>query len=120
MELSHPTPFSKMGILDVTPKHHDLGIAGAKLVLPGSPEKSVLLERIARRGKDQMPPLASNEIDQQAVVLIRKWDRRAQYRSASLGSQKTRRDDPFFQKSKAVLDGQSHEGCRHGTLENQA
>jgi hypothetical protein len=73
MELSHPTPFSKMGILDVPPKHHDLGIAGAKLVLPGSPEKSVLLERIARRGKDQMPPLSSNEIDQQAVVLIRKW-----------------------------------------------
>jgi uncharacterized repeat protein (TIGR03806 family) len=73
MELSHPTPFSKMGILDVPPKHHDLGIAGAKLVLPGSPEKSVLLERIARRGKDQMPPLASNEIDHQAVGLIRKW-----------------------------------------------
>ena len=73
MELSHPTPFSKMGILDVLPKHHDLGIAGAKLVLPGSPEKSVLLERIARRGKDQMPPLASNEIDHQAVGLIRKW-----------------------------------------------
>jgi hypothetical protein len=32
-----------------------------------------LLERIARRGKDQMPPLASNEIDHQAVGLIRKW-----------------------------------------------
>ena len=73
MELSHPTAWAKMGILDAAPRHHDLGIAGAKLVAPGSPEKSLLLERISRRGKDQMPPLASSVVDQQAVALIRKW-----------------------------------------------
>lgn len=73
MELSHPTAWSKMGILDAAPKHHDLGIADAKLVAPGRPEKSILWQRISRRGKDQMPPLASNEIDQQAVALIRQW-----------------------------------------------
>ena len=73
MELSHPTEWSKMGILDATPKHHDLGIAGAKLVYPGDPDKSLLLRRISIRGKDQMPPVASNEIDQRAVGLVRQW-----------------------------------------------
>ncbi|MFM7929290.1 MAG: hypothetical protein ACKO9Q_16410, partial [Pirellula sp.] len=73
MELSHPTEWSKMGILDATPKHHDLGIAGAKLVYPGDPDKSLLLRRISIRGKDQMPPVASNEVDQRAVGLVRQW-----------------------------------------------
>ncbi|MFN9348569.1 MAG: hypothetical protein ACK6DQ_18425, partial [Planctomycetota bacterium] len=73
MELSHPTEWSKMGILDATPKHHDLGIAGAKLVYPGDPDKSLLLRRISIRGKDQMPPVASNEVDDKAVALIRQW-----------------------------------------------
>ena len=73
MELSHPTEWSKMGILDASPKHHDLGIAGAKLVYPGNPEKSLLLKRISIRGKDQMPPVASNEVDLRAVSLIRQW-----------------------------------------------
>lgn len=73
MELSHPTPFSKMGILEATPKHHDLGIAGGKLVYPGDPDNSVLLRRISIRGKDQMPPVASNEIDQRAVAIVRQW-----------------------------------------------
>jgi uncharacterized repeat protein (TIGR03806 family) len=73
MELSHPTEWSKMGILDATPKHHDLGISGAKLVYPGNPEKSLLLQRISIRGKDQMPPVASNEVDQRAVTMVRQW-----------------------------------------------
>jgi len=73
MELSHPTAWSKMGILDTNPKHHDLGIADAKLVAPGKPEKSILLQRISRRGKDQMPPLASNRVDQKAVELLQQW-----------------------------------------------
>jgi hypothetical protein len=73
MELSHPTPWSKMGIIDAEPKHHDLGISGARLIAPGDPDKSLLLARISRRGKDQMPPVASNEVDSQAVALIRLW-----------------------------------------------
>jgi hypothetical protein len=73
MELSHPTEWSKMGILDATPKHHDLGIAGAKLVWSGNPQKSLLLQRMARRGKDQMPPISSNLVDHRAVALLKRW-----------------------------------------------
>ena len=48
-------------------------IADARLVAPGSPERSVLYQRISRRGTGQMPPLVSTEVDRKAVELIGDW-----------------------------------------------
>jgi glucose/arabinose dehydrogenase len=73
MDLQFPNSVEKMGILDVLAKHQDFGIDGAKLVASGDPERSILLERIARRGNGQMPPIASNVVDRDAVNLLKEW-----------------------------------------------
>jgi hypothetical protein len=40
-----------MGLIDIAPKHQDFGIQSAKLITPGHPEQSILLQRIAKRDK---------------------------------------------------------------------
>lgn len=45
---------------------------GDKLVVPHSPESSILFQRI-NEGEGRMPPLASFELDQSAIELMRKW-----------------------------------------------
>ena len=72
-DLQFPTPFEKMGLIDSDPKHQDFGIQSAKLIAPGLPQQSILLQRIAIRGNGQMPPIASNIVDQNAVDLIKSW-----------------------------------------------
>ena len=62
-----------MRVISVKPLHDTFGIPDAKLIVPGHPEKSVLLERVARRGQGQMPPLASSVVDREAVELLREW-----------------------------------------------
>ncbi len=61
---------------------HDFNGKGSKLIVPGHPEKSVLLMRIAARNQApadydpvglQMPPLGSYYPDTQAVNLITRW-----------------------------------------------
>jgi uncharacterized repeat protein (TIGR03806 family) len=54
----------------------DLGVPGAKLVAPGEPAKSMLLQRMNRR-RDvfNMPPLATHRIDTEAVGAVEEWIR---------------------------------------------
>ena len=66
---------SKMGLIDEIPLHQRFDIPEARLVAPGSPERSVLYYRISRRGTGQMPPVASTEVDRKAVQLIGDWIR---------------------------------------------
>jgi glucose/arabinose dehydrogenase len=75
MELSLATPTRRMQLIGVAPLHDHFDIADARLVAPGSPERSVLYQRIARRGAGQMPPLVSTEVDHKAVDLIAEWIR---------------------------------------------
>src|SRR5438552_2786186 len=73
MELALPTPREKMNLLSARPQHDIFGINNAMLVAPGAPERSVLLHRLARRGRGQMPPLVTNRVDDGAVRLFRDW-----------------------------------------------
>jgi hypothetical protein len=73
MDLEFTTARDKVKVFDVRPVHHTYGIADARLVAPGDPARSVLLERVARRGQGQMPQLATNLVDEQAVQLLREW-----------------------------------------------
>lgn len=51
-----------------------LGIDGAKVIVPGQPDQSILYQRISQVGSSQaMPPLAKNELDEAAVAMIRDW-----------------------------------------------
>jgi uncharacterized repeat protein (TIGR03806 family) len=73
MVLSFTTARDKMNVIDVPPQHDKFGLPDARIVAPGAPERSVLLERISRRGKGQMPPLASAVPDEAGIRLIRRW-----------------------------------------------
>jgi uncharacterized repeat protein (TIGR03806 family) len=75
LELGLKTPNGRMNLIDEPPVHSNLGIADARLVAPGLPARSILYQRISRRGGDQMPPLVSTEVDRQAVELIDNWIR---------------------------------------------
>lgn len=75
MELGFATPLDKMKILNEVPIHDRFDLTDARLVAPGSPERSVLYHRISRRGTGQMPPLVSTEVDPKALKLITDWIR---------------------------------------------
>jgi len=53
----------------------DLGVAGAKLITPGDPEKSVLYMRLARKDGFRMPPGSINAEDPPILPLLEKWIR---------------------------------------------
>ena len=73
IELEFLTERAAMKLIDEKPLHHTFGIAEARLVAPGAPERSVLLHRIANREAGHMPPLATGVVDAMAVKLFREW-----------------------------------------------
>lgn len=86
MELEFTRAPADMRLIGVDPLHGDFSIAGAKLVAPGDPERSVLLHRMAMRNHPgeggenrgnaqtgQMPPLATRIPDEAAIELLRRW-----------------------------------------------
>jgi len=75
MELEFTRSMDQMRLIDALPVHHSFGLADARLIASGHPERSVLLKRISTRGRGQMPPLASNQVDHEAVALITEWIR---------------------------------------------
>ena len=73
MELEYTTQLDAMQVVSHFPQHGTFGISQPLIVAPGEPGKSVMLARVTRRGRGQMPPLVSNRIDQQGAELIRQW-----------------------------------------------
>jgi uncharacterized repeat protein (TIGR03806 family) len=73
INLRFDAPLERLHLVDESPTQGDLGIADARLVAPGHPERSILFHRITRRGTSQMPPLATNRVDPDAEALIRTW-----------------------------------------------
>jgi uncharacterized repeat protein (TIGR03806 family) len=73
LELVFDVELAKTNMLDALPQHHTYGIVDARIIAPGSPRRSILLERVNRRGPGQMPPLATSLVDTQAVELLRAW-----------------------------------------------
>lgn len=75
MELGANTPLEEAKLIDEPPEHETLGVADARLIAPGAPERSVLFQRITRRGDKQMPPVSTNRVDEEGAALIEKWIR---------------------------------------------
>lgn len=75
MELEFHTARNKINVVNATPQHTRFDMPDAKLIVPGQPDKSVLFLRVSRRGPNQMPPLASNRVDEEAVEMLREWIR---------------------------------------------
>jgi glucose/arabinose dehydrogenase len=75
IDLQIDAPREKWKLIDEPPLHDKFGLADARVVAPGSPERSVLYARLARRGRGQMPPLASGHADGAGLRLIAEWIR---------------------------------------------
>ncbi len=73
MDLRFATSIASTNTCNVVPTAGDLGVTGARVILPGDASKSVLYLRANRRGTNQMPPLASHQIDTQGVALLQSW-----------------------------------------------
>lgn len=73
LDLRYRTALAATQTCDVQPTAGDVGISNARIVAPGEPERSVLLARMKVRDVNQMPPLASHLVDQEAVDVIAAW-----------------------------------------------
>jgi uncharacterized repeat protein (TIGR03806 family) len=73
MDLRYSTALSLTGACDTLPQFGDLGLLDARIVAPGSAERSVLIERVGRRDANGMPPLASTIVDSEGVALLSEW-----------------------------------------------
>jgi hypothetical protein len=62
-----------MGIVNVNPAHGNFKIDGAKLLVPGQPEKSMILHRMNMTGLGRMPHIGSRVVDEEAVQIVREW-----------------------------------------------
>jgi len=51
----------------------DLGIAGAKVIVPGAAEKSILYQRMRRHDAFRMPPVAVNATASPVLPLMKQW-----------------------------------------------
>ena len=66
------TPLKSQGLIN-GPVANQLGISGARVVVPNDPDKSILFQRVSVAGQNQMPPLAKNVVDARAVAVIAEW-----------------------------------------------
>ena len=66
------TALRKQNLLN-GPVGNQLGIMGAKVIVPGDLNKSILLRRMSLVGENQMPPLGRNVVDEPAVSAMSKW-----------------------------------------------
>ncbi len=73
MDLRFDTAMSATRTCNVVAAAGDLGIAGAVRIAPQDASKSLIYQRMNRRGTDQMPPLGSNVIHSSGVALIQQW-----------------------------------------------
>ncbi|MBA3562637.1 MAG: PQQ-dependent sugar dehydrogenase [Gammaproteobacteria bacterium] len=73
LDLRHDTSLRDSNGCDAVPANGDLGIADARIIAPGAPERSVLLERMRRRDAAGMPPLATNLVDEPGIALLDEW-----------------------------------------------
>jgi hypothetical protein len=73
LDLRFSTAPSATNACGTNPQAGDLGIAGAKVIAPGSPSTSVLLERMKRLDVHRMPPVGSRVVDQGGVDLLTAW-----------------------------------------------
>jgi mono/diheme cytochrome c family protein len=66
------TPLAEQGLIHGR-LAKTMDIAGAEVVCPGDVSRSVLYQRVHMTGELQMPPLARNQLDQDALDVLGEW-----------------------------------------------
>jgi uncharacterized repeat protein (TIGR03806 family) len=66
-------PLDKLGVVNTRPQHGSFDVADAGVLVPGSPERSILYNRMTRLGLGRMPHVASLVVDERGVKVIHDW-----------------------------------------------
>jgi uncharacterized repeat protein (TIGR03806 family) len=66
-------PIKETGTIDVRPGQGTFDLKDPRLLVPGDPDRSMILYRMTRLGLGRMPHIASNVVDEPAVELVRDW-----------------------------------------------
>ena len=72
-DIRYTTALADTNTCDVDPMREDLDITDARLIAPGDPSRSVLFQRLTRRDRLGMPPLASAITDPEGVDALETW-----------------------------------------------
>jgi uncharacterized repeat protein (TIGR03806 family) len=72
LDFRYATALSATGACN-DPSQGNLGIANAKVIAPGAPDRSVLLQRMKRLDVYRMPPVGSLVVDPTGVQLVSDW-----------------------------------------------
>jgi uncharacterized repeat protein (TIGR03806 family) len=75
IELRATVPIDRTKTLEVRPVQGTFGIAGAQLLAPGDPDRSVLYYRMSKTGGGRMPHIGSELVDDDGVRLMHDWIR---------------------------------------------
>ncbi|MCA9637413.1 MAG: hypothetical protein KC420_15410, partial [Myxococcales bacterium] len=55
------------------PRSGDLGIADARLLAPGDPQRSLILARMRSLSSTRMPEIGSAVVDEEGAALVEAW-----------------------------------------------
>jgi hypothetical protein len=69
------TPLAQQNLLGGELLAGDLGIPGARVLVPGHPDRSILLQRLVRADATRMPPVAVNALPSPVAPLLETWIR---------------------------------------------
>lgn len=75
IELNADKPLAGMQVVEAAPQRGDFGLPGARIVATGAPERSTLLYRMMKFGKDRMPKIGTDWPDPVGCELIARWIR---------------------------------------------
>ena len=73
MDFRFSTPLGDVRACNVDPQTGNLGIMGAKILAPGDPMHSLLVQRPSRLDSNRMPPLATSIVDNAGVGVLSDW-----------------------------------------------
>src|SRR5262249_5274874 len=73
INLHIPTLDGQMQLFHARPVHDTFEMPDPRLTAPGSTDRSILYQRLTRRGPGQMPPLATRVVDEQGAAMLREW-----------------------------------------------
>ena len=73
IDLRWDTPLSKTNMVGTRPGIWHFGIQDARLLVPGDPEKSLLITRMLRTDIKGMPPTSHSIVDETAIQRVKEW-----------------------------------------------
>ena len=73
IDLRASTAVARMGLCNAAPEKGDLGVPGARRLVPGDPGLSLTAIRMHRLGEGRMPQIGTSVVDAAGVAVIDQW-----------------------------------------------